>query len=142
MKEQYQAAAREQALKAVEKASAENGLFERLYKAERQQRQVAEQQLEAIRTQGVKHSSPAGGPPVSAAQAQARSGALQWNHRMSDDQKIAALGIPPDSVSVKEAAKIFGRGADAKLASDLHKSDPTRYRFLREVAKATGVYCA
>jgi hypothetical protein len=142
VKEHYEAAAREQALKAVQNAAAENGLFERLYKAERQQRQVAEQQLEAIRTQGVKHNSPAGGPPVSAEQAKARAGAHQWLHKMTDAQKIAALGVDPSTVNPKEAAKLFGRGADTKLATDLHKADPAKYRVLREVAIALGSYGA
>jgi hypothetical protein len=133
----------EQARTNLEQAAKdESNPYKKLYEAERQQREIVENTLQSIRTQGVKSSTSAGGPPVSAAQAKARAGAHEWNHRLTDNQKIAALGIAPDSVSTKEAAKVFGRGADTKLATDLHKSDPSRYRILREVAIAVGSYGA
>jgi uncharacterized membrane protein YccC len=134
----------EQARTNLEQAAKdESNPYKKLYEAERQQREIAESTLASIRTQGIKHGGGGtGGAPVSAAQAQARAGQFQWLHKMTDAQKIAALGIPPESVSVKEAAKLFGRGADTKLVNDLHKSDPTRYRILREVARAVGVYGA
>jgi hypothetical protein len=143
IREQVQAEAVAQARKNLEQSAADaSNPYKAMYEAERQQRETLEGTLKSIRTQGVKHSSTAGGPPVSAEQARTRAGAFQWNHKMTDAQKIAALGIPPESVSVKEAQKLFGRGADTKLVSDLHKSDPSRYRILREVAQALGVYGA
>jgi uncharacterized membrane protein YccC len=134
----------EQAKANLEKSAADAANpYKTLYEQERKQREIAESTLASIRTQGIKQGGGGtGGAPVSAAQAQARAGQFQWLHKMTDAQKIAALGIPPDSVSVKEAAKLFGRGADTKLVNDLHKSDPTRYRILREVARAVGVYGA
>jgi hypothetical protein len=116
--------------------------YRALYLKERQQREVAENTLQSIRTQGQKHSTQAGGPPVSAAQAKARAGDHNWLHKMTDAQKIAALGIPPESVSLNEARKVFGRGADPKLGSDLMKADPTKYKTLKQVALAVGSYGA
>jgi hypothetical protein len=143
IREQVKEEAIAQARKNLEQSARNDGnAWKRMYEAERQQRETLESTLQSIRTQGVKSSTSAGGPPISAEQARARAGAFQWNHKLTDAQKIAALGIPPDSVSVKEAARLFGRGADTKLVNDLHKADPARYRILREVAKATGVYGA
>jgi hypothetical protein len=124
-------------------AKDEGNVYKRLYEAERQQREIAENTLQSIRTQGQKHSSTStGGPPISAAQAKARAGDHAWLHSMTDTQKIAALGIPPETVNVKEAAKIFGRGADPKLGSDLMKADPAKYRTLKQVALAVGAFGA
>jgi hypothetical protein len=122
-------------------AKDEGNIYKKLYEQERQQREIAEGTLANIRVQGQKHGGGGtGGAPVSAEQARARSGAFEWNHRMSDSQKIAALGIPPESVNLAEAKKIFGRGADSKLGSDLHKADPAKYKVLREVSLAVGSY--
>jgi hypothetical protein len=121
-------------------AKDESNVYKRLYEQERQQREVAENTLQSIRTQGVKHSSPAGGPPVSAEQARARAGAFEWNHKLTDTQKIAALGVDPSTVNLAEAKKIFGRGANAQLGVALHKADPAKYKVLREVSMAVGSY--
>lgn len=142
VREQYNAVAREQAVKNLEEEAKRGTSFKALYEAERQKREIAESTLASIREQGVKHSSPAGGPPVSAAQAKARAGNMQWLHKMTPEQKIASLGIPPESVSQAEAAKLFKRGADPKLGMALHKADPAKYRILREVAIAVGSYGA
>jgi hypothetical protein len=61
---------------------------------------------------------------------------------LTDAQKIAALGVDPSTVNLVEAKKIFGRGADAQLGIALMKSDPTRYKVLKESALATGRYGA
>lgn len=123
-------------------AADESSSYRKLYEQERQRRQTVENTLESIRTQGQKHISPAGGPPVSAEQAKRRAGDFEWLHRMTPEQKISALGVDPKSVNVKEAAKIFGRNADTKLGSDLMKADPAKYRTLKQVAIAVGVYGA
>jgi hypothetical protein len=112
-----------------------------LYAAERQQRETAENTLQAVRDQGTKSSAPTGDKPhIVVERAKFRVGAHAWNQKLTSDQKLAAVGIPPASVSVKEAAKVFGRGADQKLGIDLMKSDPQRYRTLKLAAMATGVY--
>jgi hypothetical protein len=141
IREQVREEALAQARKNLEQAAADEGNpYKEMYEQERKQREIAEGKLQSVRTQGQKSSTSAGGPPVSAAQAKARAGDHQWNHKMTDAQKIAALGVPPDSVSVKEAQKFFGRGADTKTANDLMKADPARYRTLKQVALAVGVY--
>jgi hypothetical protein len=132
----------EQARANLERSAADaSNSYKLLYEREREQRELAESTLASIRTQGIKHGGGGtGGAPVSAAQAKARAGEHAWNHRLTDAQKIAALGVPPESVNVNEARKVFGRGADPKLGSDLHKSDPVKYRTLKQVALAVGSY--
>jgi hypothetical protein len=133
----------EQARTNLEQAAKdESNPYKKLYEAERQQREIVENTLQSIRTQGQKHSTSVGGPPVNAEQAKARAGAFQWNHKLTDSQKVAALGVDPSTVNLAEAKKIFGRGSDPKLGSDLMKSDPVKYRTLREVARAVGSYGA
>ena len=119
-------------------AKDESNPYKAMYEQERKQREIAENTLQSIRSNHVKASSDTR-PVVTAAQA--RAGTLEWNHRMTVNQKIAALGVEPASVNLKEVARI-SRGADPKLGSDLHKSDPGRYRTLREVAIVSGVYGA
>lgn len=140
---QYLEVAKEQAIKNLEEEAKRGTSYKALYEAERKKREDAENVLAAIREQGQKHGAPTGpSPSVVVAQAKAKAGEFEWNHRLSNDQKISALGIDPKSVSVKEAQKVFGRGADHKLASDLHKADPAKYRTLKQVAIALGVYAA
>lgn len=133
----------EEARKRLERAAEDAANpYKGLYLQERQQREIAENTLQSIQTQGQKHSGAVAGPPLSAEQARRRAGDLQWLHKMTDSQKIQALGVDPSQYTAKEAAKIFSRDADPKLGSDLHKADPSRYKILREVAKAVGVYAA
>lgn len=140
IREQVQVEAREQAKKNLEQAAKdENNPYRKLYEAERAQRKIAEDSLANIRTNAAKHSDNTR-PLVTAEQARRRAGELQWNHKLSVSQKIATLGVEPASVNLEEVQKLFGRGSDLKLALDLHKSDPARYRQLREVAKVAGIY--
>jgi hypothetical protein len=143
VREQYNAVAREQAMKNLEEEAKRGTSYQSLYEQERKRAELAESTLAAIREQGVKHGGGnTGGAPVSAEQARRRAGDMAWLHRMTPEQKIAALGIPPESVDQKEAAKIFRRGADPALGTALHKADPQKYRILREVSKAIGSYGA
>jgi hypothetical protein len=143
IREQVKEEAIAQARKNLEQSAADaNNPYKAMYEREREQREIVENTLQSIRAQGQKSSTSAGGPPVSAAQAQARAGAHEWNHRLTDSQKIAALGVDPSTVNLAAAKKIFGRGADAKLGIDLMKSDPSRYKVLKQVALATGRYGA
>ena len=131
--------ARDEARKLLERSAGdENNPYKRMYEEQLKRAEVAESTLTSVREQGQKHSTPAGGPPVSAEQAKARAGNLAWLHQMTDVQKVAALGVDPSTVSLKEAKQVFGKGADPKLGSDLMKVDPARYKTLKQVALAEG----
>jgi hypothetical protein len=67
-----------------------------------------------------------------------RMGRSTWA-QLNTNQRIAAIGVQPDSVDRPQLAKLFGRNADHVYASDLMKTSPYRYRQLREVAKILDV---
>jgi hypothetical protein len=80
-------------------------------------------------------------PGVTAEQLRAQVGPIAW-HKMTEQEKIAGLGLNPAEIDRDFLKKCFGRGNDCRTASELHKSDPLRYRRLREVAIAIGAYAA
>lgn len=122
-------------------AADETNPYRALYEDERKRRETAENTLQAVRDQGVKSSAPTGDKPhIVVERAKFRVGAHAWNQKLTSDQKLAAVGIPPASVNLKEAAKVFGRGSDQKLGIDLMKSDPQKYRTLKLAAMAVGSY--
>lgn len=65
-------------------------------------------------------------------------GRATWQ-QLSTNQRIAAIGVEPQSVDRKQLEDLFGRNASSTYASDLIKTSPYRYRQLREVAKIMNV---
>jgi hypothetical protein len=139
---QYNQTAREQAVKNLEEESKRGTSFKSLYEAERQRRELAETQLGAVRDQRSKSATTGPNPHVLITRAKASVGEHIWNQKFTDSQKLAAVGIAPESVDLKEAQRVFGRGAKSQLGIDLSKASPERYRTLKLAALATGKYGA
>ena len=77
-------------------------------------------------------------PGLSVERLKAQTGALRYQ-QMSRAERLTALGVDP-ATSDDLLRQLFGRGNDGKLAADLKKADPHKYRVLREGAIATGTY--
>ncbi len=80
-------------------------------------------------------------PVVSADRARALVGELAWS-RMTDAQRIASLGIDPGTLDHGLLRRAFGRGGDSRLAQDLYKTSPFKYRTFKEAAIALNIYAA
>jgi hypothetical protein len=130
----------EQARINLEKSASDATGYKALYEAEKQKRELAEGTLNNIRTSQHKVSSSDNTrPAITAEQARARMGLRAWN-ALTTTQRVAALGVEPSAENLEAAAEVFGRSAPTTLANDLMKSNPARYRMLREVAHASGSY--
>ncbi|MGH9598051.1 MAG: hypothetical protein ACRD3K_14755, partial [Edaphobacter sp.] len=77
---------------------------------------------------------------LTAAQVRSQVGELPFLN-MGRVERLMAVGADP-SVSDEFLKKLFGRGSDANFARDLNRTDPQRYRTLREAALVTGAYAA
>ena len=74
--------------------------------------------------------------------ARARVGEVTWNHKFSNAERLAAIGIEPSFDTAQnraEAKELFAESGASAKASDLFKRDPGRYRKLREFARATRI---
>lgn len=141
VREQYNAVAREQAVKNLEEESKRGTSYQALYEAERQKREQAESIMQSIRSQTLRANDPGPAAHIVLEQAVARHGSDEWDHKMTDAQRFEAVGIDPESVGTltKEAKKIFGSGSDSHTASDLYKANPAKYRQLKLVAIMAGI---
>src|SRR5437899_2200533 len=69
-------------------------------------------------------------PGVTAAELRAKVGPVAW-HKMSETEKIVGLGQNPSEIDRDFLKKVFGRGSDGRVALDLEKTSPPRYKVLR-----------
>jgi hypothetical protein len=60
--------------------------------------------------------------------------------RASRAEKLTGLGLNPSEISDAGLTKLFGKGNNGKESSDLHKTNPFRYRQLREAAIVLNLY--
>jgi hypothetical protein len=80
-------------------------------------------------------------PGITAEQLRAQVGPLAW-HKMGEVEKLAGLGLNPAEIDRDFLKRCFGRSNDSRLGSELMKSDPLRYRRLKEASVALDIYCA
>lgn len=80
-------------------------------------------------------------PVVSAERARGLVGELAWS-KMTDAQRVASLGIDPGTLDHGLLRRAFGRGGDSRLAQDLYKTSPFKYRTFKEAAIALNIYAA
>jgi hypothetical protein len=77
-------------------------------------------------------------PAMTVDVARKKLGELEWSHRMSEAQRLQAIGINPAEVTAETKQTImdiFGPHSDHRRASDLMKTDALRYRTLREIGR-------
>jgi hypothetical protein len=60
--------------------------------------------------------------------------------KLTRDQKLIGMNLDPASVDDAYLKKVFGRGADGALGSELMKTSPFRYRQLKEAALVLNIY--
>lgn len=67
-----------------------------------------------------------------------RMGRAQW-FQLSEAQKLTSLGLDPQTVDKQQLRSLFGAKSDGSYAVDFQKTNPFRYRQLREAALALNV---
>jgi hypothetical protein len=107
-----------------------------LYQSEKAKRELAEKQIAAVRENKVARADDR--RVDSMERTRDLMGRDVW-FQLSRDQKVASLGVEPSSVDMVQLRALFGKHSDAALAVDYMKTNPYRYRQLREVAKALDV---
>lgn len=73
--------------------------------------------------------------------AKALAGPDAW-YRMSESQRLGAIGQDIATVDRDLLKRTFGRGADGRLGQDLFKTSALKYRLQKEAAIALGLYAA
>ena len=105
---------------------------------EREKSRLLTMQLEAVKESRVNVGNDRH-PAVTVDVARAKLGPLDWSHRMTDAQRLQAIGVNPVEVTAETKQTIldiFGPKSDHRRASDLMKSDSFRYRTLKEIGRA------
>lgn len=104
----------------------------------REELRIAQMQSSALRD--AKAPVSVKGEPVELTldRAIARVGGIgTWNHGLSPDQRLAAVGINPSEVTAStkaEIAEVFGKGSSVR-AAELRRSDPAKYSKLKLIGK-------
>jgi hypothetical protein len=107
----------------------------------RQKLQTAEAQLFAsknARTTASSAASPSTQPIGSVEQSRSKLGEYQWNHVMTPNTRLQAIGVQPSEVTPavrQEIEEVFGPKSTSVRASEMHRADPLRYRRLREIGR-------
>lgn len=123
---------------AKEQLEHEANPFYQQYLEEKQRRELAESQLNALQTARTNTTAHAVAK-VSTERVKAQMGA-DW-YRLTDAQRLAAIGADPNT-DRELLRKLFGRGAQSAFVVDFQKGQPQRYADLREAARAIGIYGA
>jgi hypothetical protein len=123
---------------AIEQLTHESSPFYQQYVEEKQRRELAESQLNALKTSRTNSNTQAAAK-VSTQVVRARMGG-DW-FRLTDAQRLAAIGADPNT-DRELLRKLFGRGAQSSFVVDFSKAQPQRYADLREAALAVGIYGA
>jgi len=107
----------------------------------RQKLSNTEAQLLASKTARTSAASATSGntqPVGSVELARGKLGEYQWNHVLTPDTRLQAIGVAPESVTTavrQEIEEVFGRKSTSARASEMFRADPARYRRLREIGR-------
>jgi hypothetical protein len=131
--------ARNTAKQMIERDTArkENPMYAEL-EQEREKSRLLQAQVNALKTSRTNTANDRR-PAITAEQARAQVGELEWNHRMTDAQRLQVLGVEPSTVDAatrQQIMAVFGPKSDHRRASDLMKADAFRYRQLKEIGRA------
>jgi hypothetical protein len=107
-----------------------------LYEAQKKEMELLKAQLGAVRENKVARTD--NRTVDSMERVRDQMGRATW-FQLSRDQKVASLGVEPSSVDMVQLRALFGKHTDTALAVDFMKTNPYRYRQLREVALALDV---
>ena len=67
-----------------------------------------------------------------------RMGRATW-FQLSEAGKLTALGLDPSSVDKTQLRSLFGKSTDTAFAVDFMKTNPHRYKQLRQAALALDI---
>ena len=107
----------------------------------RQKLQTAEAQLFAsknARTSADSATSANTQTVGSVEMSRAKLGEYQWNHVLTPNTRLQAIGVPPSEVTPAvraEIEEVFGPKTTSARASEMFRADPARYRRLREIGR-------
>lgn len=107
-----------------------------LYEAQKKETELLKAQLGAVRENKVARTDSR--VVTSMERVRDTMGRSTW-FQLTRDQKVASLGVDPSSVDMVQLRNLFGKHTDTAYAVDYMKTNPFRYRQLREVAKALDV---
>jgi hypothetical protein len=80
-------------------------------------------------------------PSMTVERAKALAGPDAW-YRMTEAQRLAAIGQDINTVDRDLLKRTFGRGSDSRLGQDLFKTSALKYRLQKEAAICLGLYAA
>lgn len=120
-----------------ERAELEKNPYFRLYNEEKAAHAATKTQLDIVKTTRTSSGTTAKAA-ITVEVARAKMGD-QW-FLGTDNQRLQALGIDPNTINREELRRLFGRGASSHDAVDYQRTNPQRYATLREAAKALSVY--
>jgi hypothetical protein len=115
--------------------------YEALYLAEKAEKEQAHAVLAATRSQTASSANANQKPVITADRFKATVGPVAFLN-MTRDAKLRGMGADPAAISDDGLYALFGRGNDGKLAQDLMKSNPGKYRTLKEYALVLNIYGA
>lgn len=108
----------------------------------RQENERLKLQLDVAQSSRPATSQQPGPRQTTVDEARARAGEYKWNIAYTDAERLAAIGISPEFNTPSnraECRELFAAGADSGRAADLMKSNPARYRQLREFGRAVRI---
>jgi len=104
----------------------------------REELRIAQMQSSALRDAKAPVSTKGEPVELTLDRAIARVGGIgTWNHSMSPDQRLAAVGVNPNEVTAStkaEIAEVFGKGSSVR-AAELRRSDPAKYSKLKLIGR-------
>jgi hypothetical protein len=125
--------AREMVESDARKASNE---YYHLYEAQKRENEALKSQLGAVRENRAAKADTRTVDTME--QVRERVGRATW-FQLSESGKLTALGLDPSTVDKMQLRTLFGAKTDTALAVDFAKTNPYRYRQLRQAALALNI---
>jgi len=113
--------------------------WQALYMQEKKRREDTEAILNAARVRPAQPIPGADVKPKTFEQARAQVGVTRWNHTLTNSDRLLAMGQDPNQ-DLGFVRQLWGKGADPRIAQDLFKSNPKKYRETKEAALALGIW--
>jgi hypothetical protein len=114
----------------------QNNEFYHLYTAQKAENEALKAQLGAVRENREARSDKRTVDTME--QVRDRMGRATW-FQLTEAQKLSALGLDPSTVDKNQLRTLFGAKSDGSYAVDFQKTNPYRYKQLREAALALNI---
>ncbi len=117
-------------------AAKEQNEYYHLYNQEKAAREAAETSLKAVRENRTARADTRTVDTME--QVRERVGRAAW-FQLSEAGKLTAMGLDPATIDRPQLRKLFGAKSDGAFAVDFMKTNPYRYKQLRQAALALNV---